>query len=401
MKNSKALPTPQPFRIAVMSDLHCRLVSDSDDSFLTVGALRTPACNHPVQALLQLIESQKLVADALLVPGDLTNKICLEGFSQAWDLVLEVGNALDTDEIIPVLGNHDVDSKKIHNADAVYFARFLRPGFPFNKDGASATFFSDGSAVLNLQKKLDLILVNSVIDHNDEATAKRGDFNAGRIELLKARLKKELKAPMKMCMLHHHPILHTGPYLDSRDVIPNGDALIEALKDAGCRFILHGHRHHPRLVTMDGTTIFGAGSFSANLGKYGSSVGNLFHVIELDESQPHRGRIFTWTFQLTKGWSQAHREFSGFPYSAGFGATASIDAIVTTLARLAKAKVAINEHSIPEEDVIAAIPEIPFLTPSQYKDLALALPKQGMKLLDADHGRFEIGVQSGRGKPSL
>ena len=33
--------------------------------------------------------------------------------------------------------------------------------------------------------------------------------------------------------MHHHPILHTGPYLDSSDVIPNGDALIDLLNKAG------------------------------------------------------------------------------------------------------------------------------------------------------------------------
>src|SRR5207244_10312034 len=55
-------------------------------------------------------------------------------------------------------------------------------------------------------------------------------FNARRVGSLERFLAKNLKAPLRLAMMHHHPVLHTGPYLESSDVIPNGDALIAALR---------------------------------------------------------------------------------------------------------------------------------------------------------------------------
>src|SRR5438046_2376165 len=95
---------------AVVSDLHCRLASDPNDSFLRVGALRSPSSRHPVEALLDLIDREQLRADGLLLPGDLANRARLEGLSQGWDYSLEIGRKLAVKMVVPVIGNHDVDS---------------------------------------------------------------------------------------------------------------------------------------------------------------------------------------------------------------------------------------------------------------------------------------------------
>src|ERR1700735_3220669 len=99
-------------RIAVMSDLHCQLETGRVESLLCVGSLRIPAPRHPVQALLKLIHEERMKADSLLVPGDLTNKGEREGLSQAWDYALEVGRALGSEGVFPVLGNHDIESRR-------------------------------------------------------------------------------------------------------------------------------------------------------------------------------------------------------------------------------------------------------------------------------------------------
>src|SRR5882762_3536689 len=97
-----------------------------------------------------------------------------------------------------------------------------------------STAFSQGSRIFRLRNPDGAFdLINSVVDHHDEKTAKRGAFNSERLDNLEAYLGKKLKAPSRLAMMHHHPILHTGPYLDSSDVIPNGDALIDLLNKAG------------------------------------------------------------------------------------------------------------------------------------------------------------------------
>src|ERR1035438_7831444 len=126
------MPELKRATFAVVSDLHCRLATDSNDSLLTVGGLRNPSGRHPVQALLDLIDSEGIRADALLVPGDLTNKARVEGLQQGWEFALEIGRKLGTTVVVPVIGNHDVDSHRATPSLPVFHAvQNLRPGFPF------------------------------------------------------------------------------------------------------------------------------------------------------------------------------------------------------------------------------------------------------------------------------
>jgi 3',5'-cyclic AMP phosphodiesterase CpdA len=88
---------------AVISDLHCRLKDSADDSFLTVGAPRVPSNRHPVESLLELIDAEKPMVDALLIPGDLTNRANREGLNHAWEIALEIGRHLRV-PVVPVIG---------------------------------------------------------------------------------------------------------------------------------------------------------------------------------------------------------------------------------------------------------------------------------------------------------
>jgi 3',5'-cyclic AMP phosphodiesterase CpdA len=380
-------------KFAIVSDLHCRLKSESQDSLLTVGDMRIPENRHPVQALISLIRVRQLKADVLLVPGDLTNRISLEGLSQGWDFVLEISRELRAKFTIPVLGNHDVDSRKTHDADSARFARFLRPGFPFTNDDACSRFFSDGFAILNIANDTQLVVINSVVDHQDEKTAKRGSFSYERLDKLAAYLGKKLKAQSRLAMMHHHPTLHTGPYLDSADVIPNGDALIDLLKNFRCKLVIHGHKHHPRLTYVNDTVVFAAGSFSANLGQFGGAVGNMFHLVDLRAPQGKlagpRGTIESWTFQLMKGWTTASRKFSGFPHRAGFGALESLENMVNGVIGLAPDDD--PRFEFPENAVLAVAPELQFITPLQYEEFARMLLDKGWKLPNYDEGSFDVG----------
>jgi metallophosphoesterase superfamily enzyme len=149
-------------RIAVMSDLHCRLSTDPNDSFLVVGELRIPVDRHPVSSLIALIEEQKIEVDALLVPGDLSNKARKEGLSQGWDFALEIGHALKSKVVVPTIGNHDIESRRTEenqHRNPTYFARNLRPGFPFPDQDACSQFFAEGFCVIDLNAFSQLVLI--------------------------------------------------------------------------------------------------------------------------------------------------------------------------------------------------------------------------------------------------
>jgi len=177
---------------AVVSDLHCRLSNDPTESSLEVGATRIPAIYHPVQALLELIEEKQMRADALLIPGDLANRASREGLSQGWDFALEIGRALRTGIVVPALGNHDVDSRRTRpDQDAFYNVRNLRPGFPFPDSESTTRYFAEGFCIQKVSSSTEVVALNTVIDHTDEQSAKRGRFDISRITRLAEFLRRQ------------------------------------------------------------------------------------------------------------------------------------------------------------------------------------------------------------------
>lgn len=375
---------------AIISDLHCRLAGDTNDSFLTVGGLRTPSSRHPVQALLDLIDAEGIAADALLIAGDLTNKARLEGLQQGWDYALEIGRKLRVPNVIPVIGNHDIDSHRTNPNTPVFHAvRNLRPGFPFANDADVQSFFADGYCQLRVGNA-ELIAINTVVDHTDPATAKRGAFGLDRIERMERALTDRFNTPLRGALMHHHPVLHTGPFLDDTDVIPTGDALLASLRRLGCRFIIHGHKHFTRLSYVDGIAVLASGSFSAMLNEFGTSVGNTFHVVRIEGDHPNqvRGVINTWVFRFGWGWRRSNADYSGFPYSSGFGRQVPLDTIIAGLATLGAA-----DHTrtrFLEENVLGAVPEAQYLTPTERDVVNESLAAQDLKLADYDNGRLEL-----------
>ena len=384
------MPDSATVTFAVISDLHCRLATDSRDSFLTVGGLRNPSSRHPVQALLDLIDRENLTADGLLVPGDLTNKARLEGLQQGWDYTLEIGRKLKVPEIVPVIGNHDVDSFRIDPQHPAFHAvRNLRPEFPFREVADVQSFFADGYCLLQVGQA-DVIAINSVIDHTDPASAKRGAFGIDRIERMEKALSGRLTRPIRGALMHHHPVLHSGTFLEDTDVIPTGDALLSALRRLGCRFVIHGHKHFTRLSYVDGVAVLASGSFSAMLYEFGTGVGNTFHMVRVEGSEPGnvRGVVHTWVFRYGWGWRRASAEHSGFPYVAGFGRKAALPDIVGALRQLGAT--APDKTRFLEGEVLSAVQEIEYLTPGERDQVNEALMAGDLKLSDLDDGQLEL-----------
>lgn len=303
-----------------------------------------------------------------------------------------MGRALGAGLVVPVLGNHDVESQGSSIREPMYIARNLRPGFPFESELARQSFFSDGYCILPAGADTQIVAVNTVIDHRDATSAERGAFDIARIDRLREALQRDLNRTVRLAVMHHHPVLHTSHYFTDEDVIPTGEALMNALRDGGCRLVVHGHKHVAHLRCVDGVAVFAAGSFSAMLQEYATSTGNMFHVMEI-EAEPGnasslRGTINTWVFHFARGWGRASEEHSGFPFVAGFGSRLAVESIVTGLIGIANADM--GRSRFQEAQVLGAVPDLRHLTPAESGDLKSRLAQNGLELADMGRGNFDL-----------
>lgn len=368
-------------KLVIVSDMHCHSAADeSKESFLLAGALRKPVGSHPVEAMLRLLGTSPLLTGvtALIAPGDLANKCNQHGLVQGWSHLQEIADALKTSTIAPVLGNHDVDSRRIASKDPLHIARFLREGFPFADDDLSNGFLGQGFCLVPAGPQLELIMVNTVVDHHDEATAKRGAFKAERLESLRTALSRPRSGRTRVAVMHHHPLLHSDAMVSDADVLETGDAILTLLREAGCQLLVHGHKHVPRLRYHDTPAgriaIFAVGSFSAILREVGTITRNVFHMVELalpGDDGPLCGEVYTWEWQLGTGWMPATSRSSSIPFRTGFGATTPLNAIAEQLVRLAASDPTL--HVFGEAQVLAAAPDVRHLTPAEFARLTTLL----------------------------
>lgn len=317
-------------KIAIISDLHCHLSSNNansrNESYLIVGAKRSPKLRHPVQALIELINQEQLEADTLLCPGDLTDKSCQQGLSQAITHLIEIRDKLKCKNLFCTLGNHDIDSRKLYSNNPFDIPKDIHPEYPFNNSEQLKQYWADGFIIIKDIQDIMYLIINTVAQHYDDVSAKRGIFSASQLENLGKQLSSynlENGDQIRIALMHHHPILHS--YLDYSpdDVLANGDQLMELLSKHKFNLLIHGHRHQPRwqrhISNDNGMLVIASGSFSAMLYDIASTTRNLFHIISLKvESSIFSGKIESWEYNHGFGWSKASRKSARLPFENRF-----------------------------------------------------------------------------------
>jgi predicted phosphodiesterase len=389
-------------KIAIISDLHCYLpdpgIKSTLESFLIVGAKRVPAVRHPVQSLIDLIKREEIKIDTLLCPGDLTNKSCQEGLSQAWSHIQELGREMDCKNIICTLGNHDVDSRKINTKDPFQLPRTIHPDFLFNDKNIDRQYWADGFALIEgMDHNILYLVINTVADHTDEQTASRGAFADFRIDLLEKQLEQyaaNSDQQLRIALMHHHPIQHSSLDYSSEDVLSNGDILMDLLSKNKFKLLIHGHRHQPRLrryvCNRNQMLILASGSFSAMLYGIGSTTRNLFHTVNITKKESTiLGSINTWEFHHGLGWNRASEKSARIPFQVNFmDQFRSIDSVVF------KDWMETNNYIKVESEVIySSFPEFRYYLPEEINILKADLEKNhGIKIVFDDCGQiYEMG----------
>lgn len=314
--------------IAVISDLHCHGPQDLEngqlESYLIAGKPRVPIEQHPAQALVDLVKRSEIKADVIICCGDMANKASQIGLSTAYDILrADLLPTLGSKALLCTLGNHDVASR---SSDPFAIAKNTHPDFPVSDPIAKNQFWAEGFCLQRFDDLVDFLILNTAHNHWNEALAETGTFEVSSISALDRYLTKESPAPVRIVVLHHHPILYPSSKLHSESILTTGATLVECLSKHGFKVIIHGHRHLPRvcrqIVGGNEILVFCAGSFSAMLTEDRSITRNVFHLCELifdTHTRNIHGNIKTWEYSISEGWNPTTKRSSQLPHIANFG----------------------------------------------------------------------------------
>ncbi len=220
----------------------------------------------------------------------------------------------------------------------------------------------------------DFLIINTAHDHYTEAAAKTGTFGLREVAALDRYLGNTARLPLRIAVLHHHPIQHSSTLPDATQLLPTGQQLLDVLARHGFKIIMHGHRHQPRIrrhpAGGSNLHVLCAGSFSAFLpNEHGSVTRNVFHHLELScdgaaAAQP-TGTVRTWEFNCGLGWNPATPRSAGLPHSVPIG-----PAPQPGLAGMIDSHMSLhNLRALSGEDLWAAFPSVGHLLPDELDEL--------------------------------
>jgi len=380
-------------RIAVLSDLHAVEVSAVDDlagSFVSTSASEKLVEQHPIMALLELIGNpdDRLTADVVLCPGDMTQYSEPTPLKYVWQKLQEVAAKLGAKPVVATVGNHDVVSRgfKLEKFDAL---KGLVPNFPIS-DRDSPGFWADYFTILD-GDNYRIVVLNSSAYHgleSDDDGERKKEYERGRIEpATLSALAAKLAGPIPLInilMCHHHPLKHSEHELGEYDEIVGGQRLLELLGTGkfGRWLVIHGHKHHPKIQTAAGGSlapvVFSAGSFSKKLyPTLASHCRNQFYILEIvpaDSDLPSvKGTFRAWTWHHGTGWAPSVGN-DGLPSSGGFGTNIDLGNVLSLVAAHT------TKGSAEWKAIVAATPSLRFVSPGDIHLIRDYLKTRAMKL---------------------
>lgn len=322
-----------PVTIAVASDLHCYSKSDPmreekkwpDPSYLCADGKSAALQRDPLTDLPVLIENSQLKADILLCPGDLGDRASPSGIPFAWKGLQQVASQLGAKELVGTAGNHDINYGEV---EPDVFLKQLTPLFPINSNALRNKYWTDHYTILE-HSDFRLICSNSSAHHHSLTSpeADHGRITERTIMELRQVLENTERKAIQIFLCHHHPHQHSEYRLGETDMMKGGQLLLDLLQNHGNWLVVHGHKHHPRIIHAAGGCtapwIFAAGSLAVypNPTTQGHAF-NQFYLIEMApdtfSTRGWGGRIRAWDWIPQDGWQQPTAK-SGLAATSGFG----------------------------------------------------------------------------------
>lgn len=371
-------------KVAVISDMHCRHSGGDSliksQTYLTTDLDLRPIYRHPVEALKKMIIDQGIVADILLCPGDITDKMDKAGLFSGWQYLQDIQATLKSDTLISTLGNHDVDSRKIHpNPHPFDIIKQLEDkGHPTDNPDANEMYYSKNFCIIE-HSNCCVLNINSTYTHVDEKGAETCIITQPMIDRIGEELTRieKLESKIKLCLLHHHPDHHSNFDLKfkDKDFLENGDRLLELLATFRFQIVVHGHKHEPKLRYFQRLPIFASGSFSSMMNIVDIGAQNTFHLITL-VSGSQKGTIESWCYGPTKGWTRDEGTY--FPNKTGFGALIDVHELAEQCNNCFES---MNESYLSFSQLENSCPDINYLVPLEQRQLSdILYSKYGLKV---------------------
>ena len=350
--------------LAIISDLHCKHSSFDKNggvrnTYLYSDMIRDPICKHPIAALLKLIDTEEIKSDILICPGDIAERMDIQGLITGWSLLEEVHAMLQSDRLIATLGNHDVDSRNLYDPNLPFkCVKSLKSNYPMENPNEQTEFWAENFCIIE-GPNYRVIVINSVHNHTDIEKAKETLVTDKMLQEIKARLDHiDETKDFNIAVCHHHPIQHANVDYKDSDVLDKGDLLLDLLEEYDFQLFIHGHKHDPRLRYYNSLPILCSGSFSSWMNLSDTGAQNVFHIVELKPKESE-GSITSFVYSPKKGWRLDLNSY--FPSHTGFGFRGNVEKLADDCAAWFLSK---RRRLMFTDALFKAVPELNHLIPT-------------------------------------
>lgn len=312
--------------LAVLSDLHVGRTRAKDLSPTDPSKAVDPEYRD---RFLKFLTQEKIVADYLILPGDVSDRAQPDEFELASDLVNSVAKRLKVpkDRILFVPGNHDADWSAVTNYPndksgyrrAQMYAPLRHARWIFEKIMARAhahVLEDPHFAIWDLNDLFCVGYNSSAYDDPDQAVH-HGLLSLDSLSKLREELKKhDLSGRrLKLFLVHHHPLPYSDPIFNEPDfsIMSNALELQKFLHEHDFDLVIHGHKHKPNFLTLSINVaspipVLAAGSFSAQLDtRWSGVVTNQFHIVKVlgrdADQEAVYGQVVSWAYTSVHGWT--------------------------------------------------------------------------------------------------
>jgi DNA repair exonuclease SbcCD nuclease subunit len=351
-------------KIAVISDLHCRVstIGNGTVTRLYSDQAARPALKHPIYALTQLIrDTENLSVDIILCPGDIADKADDQGLISGYGFLKELQAEFKAGYLLTTVGNHDVKSRSTGDLPFDFLQNFDQ-NYPLAHEQSNQEFWLNRFTLVSTDK-VDCLIFNSCYTHIDAARAGACTIDAAILEAIEARIRDLAPNRIKIAMCHHHPLLHGSANFRDTDVMNGGDQLLNLLSKYQFNFLVHGHKHDPRLTIHNNLPVLASGSFSSRENLLDSGADNVFHLVTINDN-PNQGTIDTYIYKPGKGWHLSSGTY--FPTHTGFGSQNTTDVLVEQVSTSLRDP---NLNHINFMDLVEKVPDLKYLSPTQQEEL--------------------------------
>lgn len=334
-----------PKSFLLLSDLHFGR-DGFEPSFQKFREPESDSTECPINGIIEVARAQGV--SGIIVPGDLTSIGAPSEFHGSAKTIQRIAKRLGIPDscILHTYGNHDINwaigKLAIDNEKNVIepFFKALASSLPEHiinefsiplKKGPQP-----GSGLFKLSG-VNIIMLNSSLGSQFEESFKHGSVCEPQLTWLKDTLENLGNTnEFTLLVVHHHlyPHLYPKPIFDYSH-LKEGPQILELAGSYGVDLIIHGHCHHPNLITSIQAgwkrpmTILCCGSVGVD-GNHrdNSNIPNLFHILEIGGRNANgaaEGTIKTFEYSGSGTWEPSlfHARNSPIDPRSNFGSPIS------------------------------------------------------------------------------